>query len=96
MRARGGVASRERRAGGAVSTVKLIALVLLVAVAATLLQPARAEAIEPMTVIAIVSVAVGVLIIIAVVVIANVRDRQKGEASEPPVIAFDPVAVQAL
>ena len=78
------------------STVKLIALVLLVAVAATLLQPARAEAIEPMTVIAIVSVAVGVLIIIAVVVIANVRDRQKGEASEPTVIAFDPVAVQAL
>lgn len=78
------------------STFKLIALVLLIVVAATLVQPARAEALEPMTVLTIVGVAVGVILIIAVIIIANVRERQGGLAGEPAVVAFDAGAVQAL
>ena len=79
---------------------KLIALVVLVAVAATLVQPGRAEAIEPMTVMTIVGAAVLVVTVIVVVIIANVRDRQRGEAAEPAtepvVVAFDVGVVQGL
>ena len=81
------------------STFKLIALVLLVAIAGTLVQPARAEALEPMTIMTIVGVAVLVVTVIVVVIIANVRDRQRGEAAapaaEPTVMAFDAGGVQS-
>ena len=92
------------------SAFKLIALILVVAVAATFVQPARAEALEAMTIITIVSAAVLVVAVVAVLVIANVRDRQRGEAalpdedvsvvaaspgvSEPARIALDAVGVQ--
>jgi hypothetical protein len=78
-----------------VSTFKLIALVVLVAVAATFVQPARAEAMDPMTVLTIVGVAVGVVIIIAVVIIANIREKQ-GMAGDPVVVAYDAGAVQGI
>jgi hypothetical protein len=77
-------------------TCKLIALVVLVAMAATLVQPARAEAIDPMTAVAIAGVAVAVLIIVAVVVIANVRERERGSAAVPLVLAHDAVDVQGM
>ena len=92
--------SRWRRAGGLVSTFKLIALVVLVAVAATLVQPGRAEAIEPMTIITIVGAAVLVITVIVVVIIANVRERQRGDAEAPtsvPIVvavAYDAGGVQ--
>ena len=72
------------------TTFKLIALVVLIAVTGTVLHPARAEAMEPMTVLTIVGVAIGVVIIIAVVIIANVRERQTGGAGDPVLIAADP------
>ena len=78
------------------TTVKLIALVLLVAVAATIVQPARAEALDPMTAVTIAGAAVGLVIIIAVVVIANVREKQGGVSGEPVVVASDETAPQAL
>jgi len=82
-----------------VSTPKLIALVVLVAVAATLVQPGRAEALEPTTIITIVGAAVLVVTIIVVVIIANMRDRQRGEALEPAsaptVVAYDAAGVQS-
>jgi hypothetical protein len=82
-----------------VSTFKLIALVVLVAVAATLVQPGRAEALEPTTIMAIAGAAVLVVTIIIVVIIANMRERQRGEALEPTsaptVVAYDPAGVQS-
>ena len=86
--------------GDCVSAFKLIALVMLIVVAATLAQPGRAEAIDPMTAITIAGAAVLVVTVIAVVVIANMRDRQRGEASEGgvevTVVAFDRGGVQGL
>lgn len=78
------------------STFKLIALVLLVAVAGTLVQPARAEALEPMTIITLAGVAVIVVLIIVVVVIANVRESQTAALDGPVTVAYDPGAVQGL
>jgi len=73
----------------------MIALVLLVVVAATLVQPGKAEAIEPMMVMTIVGAAVVVVLIIAVVIIANVREGQgSADRGEAVVIAFEPGAVQ--
>ena len=77
-------------------TTKLIALIVLVAVVATFVQPARAEAMDPMTAVAIAGVAIGVVIVIAVVVIANVREKQGGLAGEPALLASEPVVAQAL
>ena len=77
--------------GEPVTTFKLIALVVLIAVTGTVVQPARAEALEPMTILTIVGVAVGVVLIIAVVIIANVREKQTGGAGDPVLIAGDPV-----
>jgi hypothetical protein len=82
-----------------VRAFKLIALIVLIAVAGTLVQPGRAEAIEPMTIITIVGAAVLVVTIIVVVVIANMRDRQRGEAAEPQaeplVLVFEVGTVQS-
>ena len=81
------------------STVKVIAFFVLVVVAATLAQPARAEALEPTIAISLGALAIGLVTIIAVVVIANVRDRQSGSAGEegtPTVVASDTVPLQAL
>jgi uncharacterized membrane protein YcaP (DUF421 family) len=79
-----------------VNTLKLIAVVMLVALGATLVQPAQAEAIEPLTAITIAGAAVLVITIVAIVIIANVRDRQRGEAAEPTLVAFDAGGVQGL
>ena len=80
------------------STFKLIALIVLIAVAGTVVQPGRAEAIDPMAVGAIAGVAVVVVAVIVIVVIANVRDRQRGESAvpmaEPIVVALDGAGVQ--
>ena len=83
----GSCAARGRRAGGFVKTAKLMSVVLIVALIVMLMQPARAEAIEPMTIITIVGAAVLVIGIIVVVVIANVRDEQRSAALEPPMVA---------
>jgi hypothetical protein len=78
-----------------VRTLKLIALVLAVVLAATLVQPAPAEAIEPMTIITIASVAVLVVTVIIVVIIANVREGQREASVDAPMlVAFDAGAVQ--
>ena len=82
--------------GEPVSTFRLIALVVLIAVAGTVVQPARAEALEPMTILTIAGVAIGVVLIIAVVIIANVRERQSGSAGDPVVIAFEARVAEGL
>ena len=78
------------------NTLKLIALVLLVAMGATLVGPAPAEAVDPMTAIAIAGAAVLVVTVVVIVVIANVRDRQRGDAAEPTMVAYDAGGVQGL
>ncbi len=81
------------------STVKFLAFVVLVVFAATVVQPARAEALDPTIAISLGAIAIGLVTIIAVVVIANVRDSQSGSAGEegaPAVVASDPVPAQAL
>ena len=70
------------------SATRLIAILLLVTVSVVLLQPARAEAIEPNVILLIVGAGVAVLIIVVVVIIANVREGQRGAAAEPPVRLF--------
>jgi uncharacterized membrane protein len=85
------------RTGGFLKTVKFISLVLILALTAMLVQPAKAEAMEPMTIITIVGAAVLVVTIIAVVVIANMRDEQRGATLEAPVLAVvDGGGVQGL
>jgi membrane protein YdbS with pleckstrin-like domain len=81
---------------GPVTTWKVIALVVLVAMGAMLLQPGQAEAIEPLTAITIAGAAVLVVTVVVVLIIANMRDRERGEAAEPTVVAFDAGGVQGL
>jgi hypothetical protein len=76
--------------------LRLIVLVVLVVLVGTLVQPARAEAVDAATILAIAGIAVGVALIIAVVVIANVREKQGGLASEPLVIASDAGVLQSI
>ena len=83
-------------AGEPVRTFKLITLVVLIAVIGTVVQPARAEAIEPMAAITIAGLAVGVVIIIAVVVIANIREKQTGAAGDPVLIALEPTTQEGM
>jgi hypothetical protein len=78
-----------------VSTIKLIAVVLVVMLGAMLVQPAPAEAIEPLTIITIAGAAVLVLTVIVVVIIANVREGQRDASVDAPMlVAFDAGAVQ--
>ena len=78
------------------NTLKLVAVVVLVALGATLIQPAEAEAVDPMTAIAIAGAAVLVVTVVVIVIIANVRDKQRGEAAEPTVVVFDAGGIQGL
>ena len=80
---------------------KLVALIVLVAMAATLVQPGKAEAVDPMTAITIAGAAVLVVTVIAVVIIANTRERQRGDAAipagnEPVRLAYDAGGIQGL
>jgi hypothetical protein len=59
--------------------LRLTAVVVVCVLAATLAAPARAEAIDPLTAIAIGTAAVGVLIIVIFLVVANIADAKKAE-----------------
>ena len=60
-----------------------LTLIVLVAFTAMVAQPAPAEAFEPTTVMLIVGGVVIVVALVALLVIANVRERQRGEAEAP-------------
>jgi len=57
----------------------VIALVLIITIA----TPARAEALEPTTIILIVGVAVTIIAVVAVVIIANVEERRRAAEERP-------------
>ena len=73
---------------------RCIAVILTVALLAVLVQPARAEAMEPTTILLIAGAAVAVVLVIVVVIIANVRESQRGENPDSPVLVaqFVPLA----
>ena len=68
---------------------RLLALVVVVIVLVTFVQPARAEALEPTVIILIVSGAIVLVAVIAVVIIANVMEHRRGirtRVDEGPVL----------
>lgn len=73
---------------------KLATILVLVAVLVTAVQPARAEAFEPTTVLLIIGGVAVVIALVAVLVIANVREHQRGEAAvtpeAPPLVVMAP------
>jgi hypothetical protein len=60
----------------------MMALVLVAALLLTAVTPARAEAVEPVTVILIAGAAVVVLILVTYLVVANARGERRA-AAEP-------------
>jgi len=70
-------------------------MVLVAALLLMALQPAPAEAVEPMVALAIAGVAVAVVILIAYLVIANVDESRRAEATPQVMVlvAFAPSAV---
>jgi uncharacterized membrane protein YozB (DUF420 family) len=65
-------------------TKRIAAILVLVVVLVTAVQPTRAEAFEPTTVMLLVGGAVVIIALVAVLVIANIRERQRGEAATHP------------
>lgn len=59
--------------------MRLLAVVLVVVLMATVIAPARAEAVDPMTAIAIAGAAVCVVILIVFLVIANTKGKSLDE-----------------
>ena len=80
---------------------KWVCVVLLAALAGMLVQPARAEALEPMFISLIVGAAVVVVVLVAILIIANVtegRQRTVGQAVPEPVtllVALQPPATES-
>jgi hypothetical protein len=60
---------------------RFVALVLAVVLTVVLAQPARAEALEPTTILLIAGAAVAVVLVIAVVIIANLYEHQQGQSA---------------
>src|SRR5262249_1008253 len=59
---------------------RFLALALIAALFINFAMPARAEAIEPLTIMLIAGVALVVVVVIVVVVIANMADKEKRRA----------------
>ena len=57
--------------------LKLTAVVMVCVLTVTFAAPAKAEAIDPLTALAIASAAVGVLLVVVVLVIANISDAKQ-------------------
>ena len=75
---------------------KCVCVVLLVALGVMVVQPARAEALEPMFISLIVSGAVVVLVLVAILIIANVTEGRQRTAQAVPGPAAPLVALQTL
>jgi len=74
---------------------RCVCVVLVATLALTLVQPARAEAMEPMTIMLIVGAGIAVVALIAVLVIANVTEKRPRTAllledalAAPPLLAL--------
>jgi hypothetical protein len=63
------------------TSFRFVAFFLAVVLTVVLAQPARAEALEPTTLILIAGAAVAVVLVIAVVIIANLHEAQQGQSA---------------
>ena len=76
-----------------------LAIVLLVVMIVTLARPARAEALEPTTIILIVSGAIVLVAVLVVLIVANVTDYQRRGRAEntdgPPLVLAGTVAAES-
>jgi len=63
-----------------------LAVILIVTLLAVFVQPARAEAMEPSTILLIAGVALAIVIVIVVVVIANVHESRHANNPDPAVM----------
>ena len=78
------------------TSYRTIALVLVLVMLITAATPARAEAIEPLTILAIASAAVVVIIVVVYLVVANMSDRRQAEVPhDRPVVAVTSFVVVA-
>jgi hypothetical protein len=64
--------------------MRLVAVLLVVVLLATVAQPARAEAFDPQTIGIIAGAAVAAALLVAVVVIGTTRDMRKGDTAVVP------------
>lgn len=67
--------------------LRLASLVLLVVLTVTLATPARAEAIEPLTILGLLSLGVGVVILIGYLIVANIHGSKMAQAESPVLVA---------
>jgi hypothetical protein len=68
------------------SALRFLAIVLVVVLMATVSAPARAEAVDPMTALAIAGAAVCVVILIAFLVVANTKGPKMEQVERQPVM----------
>lgn len=69
------------------TSYRTIALVLVLVMLITAATPARAEAIEPLTILAIASAAVVVIILVTFLIVANMSDRRMAEVPDDRPVA---------
>lgn len=74
---------------------KALSLVLVVAFVLLVVAPARAEAMEPTTILLIAGAAVVLIVLVAYVIIANVREHQRGTAAAERSEPIEPAAMPA-
>ena len=66
--------------------MRLLALMLVVVLGLSLAAPARAEALEPLAVVAIAGAVVVVVILVVYLIVANARDSRRAKAAEPVMV----------
>ena len=67
---------------------RFVSVVLVAVLVLTLATPARAEAIEMFTILALVSVGVAVIILVTYLIVANVKgDKMRAESDAPAMVA---------
>jgi hypothetical protein len=67
--------------------MRLVAVTLVMVLALTLAIPRQAEALEPLTIVAIAGVAVLVVIVVIYLIVANASDSHRAAAGEPRYVA---------
>ena len=65
------------------SSIRLLALMLVVVLGLSLAAPARAEALEPLTILAIVGAGVVVVIIVVFLIVANTKGSRLANEAQP-------------
>ena len=69
------------------SSFRLLAFTLVAVLALTLAAPARADALEPLTMVAIASLAVVGVVLIVYLIVANMGDSRRSATGEPRYVA---------